>query len=186
MVHKQKHIDHPMSLLCLRLRQGGRYAYNYFDMDGTSSTSFSNFHCSGSRHFRSADTRTGEAVTSGYYYSHKTIEGFSLNHISGVGAYGTLGNFQVMPRTGAVKFHSGTNVRDIYQPSGTGWESSFRHETEMTKAAYYKVKLDRYTFGRNRPVRRGWVYYDLHFQNRIPAIFRLMSRIITWFRSTIM
>ena len=97
----------------------------------------------------SPDTRTGEAVTSGYYYSHKTIEGFSLNHISGVGAYGTLGNFKVMPRTGDVKFHSGTNVRDIYQPSGTGWESSFRHETEMTKAAYYKVKLDRYTFGRN-------------------------------------
>ena len=90
------------------------------------------------------DTRTGEAVCSGYNYDHKTIEGFSMTHMSGVGWLGTLGNFQIMPTTGPVKFHSGTNVRDIYQPGGEGWESAFRHESETTKAGYYKVELDRY------------------------------------------
>ncbi|MHC5157175.1 MAG: GH92 family glycosyl hydrolase [Planctomycetota bacterium] len=90
------------------------------------------------------DTRTGEAVTSGYDYSHKTIEGFSMNHMSGVGWFGTLGNFQAMPTVGKIAFHSGTNVRDIYQPGGKGWESDFRHDTETTQAGYYKVKLDRY------------------------------------------
>jgi len=90
------------------------------------------------------DTRTGEAVCSGYNYAHKTIEGFSMTHMSGVGWLGTLGNFQVMPTTGPIQFHSGTNVRDIYQANGTGWESEFRHETETTQAGYYKVDLDRY------------------------------------------
>ena len=33
-----------MSLLGKRLRQGGRYAYNYFDMDRHNSTVFSNFY----------------------------------------------------------------------------------------------------------------------------------------------
>ena len=34
MVYEQKHIDHPMSLLETKRRQGGRYGYKYFDMDG--------------------------------------------------------------------------------------------------------------------------------------------------------
>jgi predicted alpha-1,2-mannosidase len=92
----------------------------------------------------SPDTRTGEAVTSGYYYNHNSIEGFSMNHMSGVGWLGTLGNFQVMPTAGKVKFHSGTNVRDIYQAEGEGWESPFSHDNETAEAGYYKVKLDKY------------------------------------------
>jgi putative alpha-1,2-mannosidase len=92
----------------------------------------------------SPDTRTGEAVTSGYYYTHNSIEGFSMNHMSGVGWLGTLGNFQVMPTTGSVKFHSGTNVRDLYQAESEGWESPFSHDNETAEAGYYKVKLDKY------------------------------------------
>jgi len=90
------------------------------------------------------DTRTGEAVCSGYRYDHTTIEGFSMNHMSGVGWLGTLGNFQIMPTTGPVALHSGTNVRDLYQPDGPGWESAFHHDSEITQAGYYKVQLDRY------------------------------------------
>jgi len=57
MVYKQKHIDPPMSLLGKKLRQGGRYAYSYFDVDGYNSTVFSNFHGSGCRDFLSFDNR---------------------------------------------------------------------------------------------------------------------------------
>ena len=48
----------------------------------------------------SPDTITGGDNGSGYSYEHPTIEGFSFTHMSGVGWYGDLGNFQVMPTTG--------------------------------------------------------------------------------------
>ena len=82
--------------------------------------------------------------TAGYNYNETTIEGFSMNHMSGVGWKGTLGNFEIMPTTGAVKFHSGSNSRDIYQPGTTGWKSTFNHANETAEAGYYKVKLDTY------------------------------------------
>jgi hypothetical protein len=49
MVYQQKHIDHPMSLLELKLRQGGRYGYYYFGLDRASSTVFPNFYRSRTR-----------------------------------------------------------------------------------------------------------------------------------------
>ena len=45
----------------------------------------------------SPDTVTGGDCGSGYSYTHKTIEGFSFLHMSGVGYYGEFGNLQVMP-----------------------------------------------------------------------------------------
>lgn len=39
----------------------------------------------------SPDTITGGDNGSGYSYSHKTIEGFSLMHMSGIGWYGSSG-----------------------------------------------------------------------------------------------
>ena len=48
------------------------------------------------------DTATNNGTTNGYNYVHETIEGFSMNHMSGVGWRGTLGNFQIMPTTGDV------------------------------------------------------------------------------------
>src|ERR1700761_4561614 len=51
----------------------------------------------------SPDTITGGDNGSGYSYEHKTIEGFSFTHMSGVGWYGDFGNFQVMPTIGPLK-----------------------------------------------------------------------------------
>ncbi|MGN0834201.1 MAG: GH92 family glycosyl hydrolase [Kiritimatiellia bacterium] len=69
----------------------------------------------------SPDTITGGDNGSGYSYHHETIEGFSFLHLSGVGWYGDLGNFQVMPAECA---------------------SRFRHSHEVARAGYYAVLLD--------------------------------------------
>jgi len=87
----------------------------------------------------SPDTVTGGDNAPGYSYEHKTIEGFSFLHMSGVGWYGDLGNLQVMPTTGPMKLASGR----INHP-GEGWRSSFSHATETASANYYAVTLDDY------------------------------------------
>ena len=46
------------------------------------------------------DTFSGGDNGSGYNYCNKTIEGFSVNHMSGIGWYGDLGNIQMMPVVG--------------------------------------------------------------------------------------
>ncbi|MBR3781399.1 MAG: glycoside hydrolase family 92 protein, partial [Clostridia bacterium] len=48
----------------------------------------------------SPDTVTGGDNGNGYNYCDNTIEGFSFNHMSGIGWYGDLGNIQIMPVTG--------------------------------------------------------------------------------------
>ena len=50
----------------------------------------------------SPDTITGGDNGAGYSYPNFTIQGFSFNHMSGVGAFGDLGNFMVMPTDRAV------------------------------------------------------------------------------------
>lgn len=80
----------------------------------------------------SPDTITGGDNGSGYSYSHKTIEGFSFLHLSGVGWYGEFGNLQVMPTTGP---------RNLDRERAA---SSFSHAEEDAKAGYYKVRLTRY------------------------------------------
>ena len=54
----------------------------------------------------SPDTITGGDNGPGYSYEHKTIEGFSFTHMSGIGWYGDLGNFQVMPAVGTASDRS--------------------------------------------------------------------------------
>ncbi len=56
----------------------------------------------------SPDTLAGGDNGSGYSYHHTTIDGFSVNHLSGIGWYGDFGNLQVMPTTGALQLLSGT------------------------------------------------------------------------------
>ena len=92
----------------------------------------------------SPDTRTGRGSTNGYNYTEKTIEGFSMNHMSGVGWHGTLGNLQVMPTIGEMKFHSGSNEYDAYKGEGEGWKSEFNHDNETKEAGYYGVLLEKY------------------------------------------
>ena len=75
----------------------------------------------------------------GYSYEQKSIEGFSFTHMSGVGAYGDLGNLQVMPTTGPMKLDSGR----VDHP-GEGWRSAYSHQSERVEANYYAITLDRY------------------------------------------
>ena len=84
----------------------------------------------------SPDTVTGKGKTSGYNWYDKTIEGFSVNRMPGVGYHGSLGNFQVMPTTGKILFHScgavypliehlieiGVDVLNPLQPLATGMD----------------------------------------------------------------
>ncbi|MBQ9748223.1 MAG: GH92 family glycosyl hydrolase, partial [Clostridia bacterium] len=92
----------------------------------------------------SPDTVTGGDNGTGYNYCHKTIEGFSFNHMSGVGWYGDLGNLQIMPITAEAAFHSGSNREVKYGRGKPGWRSPFDHSRETARAGYYAVKLDRY------------------------------------------
>jgi predicted alpha-1,2-mannosidase len=80
----------------------------------------------------SPDTITGGDNGPGYSYEHKTIEGFSFTHMSGIGWYGDLGNFQVMPAMGPLQ----TDREEA--------KSEFRHDEETARAGYYSVMLRRY------------------------------------------
>jgi predicted alpha-1,2-mannosidase len=86
----------------------------------------------------SPDTITGGDNGPGYSYEHTSIEGFSFTHMSGVGWYGDLGNFLVMPTTGKLKTERGA------QGAEDGYRSRFRHDTEVARAGYYAVTLDDY------------------------------------------
>ena len=87
----------------------------------------------------SPDTKTGGDNGSGYSWHHKTIEGFSFTHMSGVGWYGDLGNFLVMPTTGELKVFKGLEERP-----DEGYRSRFSHEREQAQVHKYTVTLDDY------------------------------------------
>ena len=92
----------------------------------------------------SPDTVTGGDNGTGYNYCYDTIEGFSFNHMSGVGWYGDLGNIQLMPVTGITDLRSGSNREVPFTKGTTGWKSPFSHEKETAEAGYYSVMLERY------------------------------------------
>ena len=92
----------------------------------------------------SPDTVTGGDNGTGYNYCRNTIEGFSFNHMSGVGWYGDLGNLQIMPITGTPAMRSGSNREIPFTSGGEGWKSPFSHERETAKAGYYAVTLEKY------------------------------------------
>lgn len=76
---------------------------------------------------------------SGYGYNHTTIEGFCMTSMSGVGWYGDLGNFLVMPTTGKLFTAKGDDERPE-----NGYRSRFSHDGEEISAGYYAVKLTDY------------------------------------------
>ena len=92
----------------------------------------------------SSDTTTSGDNGTGYNYCHNTIEGFSFNHMSGVGWYGDLGNLQIMPIVGETDLRSGSNAEVPFTKGSVGWKSHFSHENEVARAGYYSVFLDRY------------------------------------------
>lgn len=92
----------------------------------------------------SPDTMTYGDNGTGYNYCKDTIEGFSFNHMSGIGWYGDLGNLQIMPITGKTDLRSGSNREVSFLKGTEGWKSKFSHQNETAKAGYYSVMLDRY------------------------------------------
>ena len=92
----------------------------------------------------SPDTVTGGDNGTGYNYCQNTIEGFSFNHMSGIGWYGDLGNLQIMPVVGETDLRSGSNEHVPFEKGTVGWKSGFSHENETAGAGYYSVLLDRY------------------------------------------
>ncbi len=92
----------------------------------------------------SPDTVTGGDNGTGYNYCHNTIEGFSFNHMSGIGWYGDLGNLQIMPVIGETDLRSGSNEYIPFEKGTEGWKSAFSHEKETAEAGYYSILLERY------------------------------------------
>jgi predicted alpha-1,2-mannosidase len=72
----------------------------------------------------------------GYQYNDKTIVGFSHTHFSGTG-HSDLGDFLVMPTTGALQLNPGTADKPL-----SGYRSAYSHANEVAQANYYEVKLD--------------------------------------------
>lgn len=127
----------------------------------------------------SPDTITAGDNGSGYNYINDTIEGFSINHLSGVGWYGDLGNFQVMPAVGKTGLRSGTNQWLPLEKNERGWCSEFSHESETATAGYYAVTLDRYDIQAECTVstRAGILRLTYPETNEAKLIFNFARRI---------
>lgn len=87
----------------------------------------------------SPNTITGGDNGSGYSYEHQTIEGFAMTQMSGVGWYGDLGNFLVMPTIGPLKKIAGREDGSL-----DGYRSHYNKDTETAKAGYYRADLTDY------------------------------------------
>lgn len=87
----------------------------------------------------SPNTITGGDNGSGYSDEHTSIEGFAFTQMSGVGWYGDLGNFLVMPTTGKLKTISGS----LEHPEN-GYRSRYDKDSEVATAGYYKALLSDY------------------------------------------
>ena len=77
-------------------------------------------------------------AASGYKYNRHTIQGFSLNHLSGAGIP-DLGDFLFMPGIGQVKLMPGTE-----EHPDSGYRSTFSHAQEWASPDYYGVILQKY------------------------------------------
>jgi predicted alpha-1,2-mannosidase len=87
----------------------------------------------------SPNTVTGGDNASGYSHEHTSIEGFAFTQMSGVGWYGDLGNFMVMPTTGELKTISGSP-----DSVSSGYRSLYDKASEKASPAYYSVYLSSY------------------------------------------
>ncbi len=87
----------------------------------------------------SPNTITGGDNGSGYSYEHTSIEGFAFTQLSGIGWYGDLGNFLVMPTTGVLKTSAGRKDHEE-----EGYRSAFEKKSEFASAGYYRVALSKY------------------------------------------
>ena len=122
MVYKQKHIDPPMSLLDKQLRQGDRYVYEYFDMDGYYPTAFSNFYSSGSKDFLQFDNRVDFVHSSKNGNRHISICRSRLSTcsrcLSSLFSRLSLGHQQTLANTDADDGQTLLSKRNHYSCSG--------------------------------------------------------------------
>ena len=127
----------------------------------------------------SPDTVTGGDNGTGYNYCQNTIEGFSFNHLSGIGWYGDLGNLQIMPVTGKTDLRSGSNEEVPFVKGSIGWKSHFKHENEVAKAGYYRVFLDRYMITAEATVspHTGMLRFSYPEKSECNVIFNFSRRI---------
>ena len=88
----------------------------------------------------SPNTVTGGDNGSGYSYEHKSIEGFAFMQMSGIGWYGDLGNFLVMPSNGKRYLIAGKENDSIKR----GYRSYYDKKSERATAGYYSVNLSDY------------------------------------------
>jgi predicted alpha-1,2-mannosidase len=75
----------------------------------------------------------------GYSYEHGSLEGFAFTQMSGIGWFGDLGNFLVMPTTGEMKLIPGKD-----KAPDEGYRSRFDKASETAKAGYYAAQLTDY------------------------------------------
>ncbi|MDP4210282.1 MAG: GH92 family glycosyl hydrolase [Bacteroidota bacterium] len=87
----------------------------------------------------SPNTITGGDNGSGYSYEHTSIEGFAFTQMSGVGWFGDLGNFLVMPTVGKLKTSAGS-----LDGTMDGYRSHYSKESEKASAGYYSAVLTDY------------------------------------------
>lgn len=87
----------------------------------------------------SPNSITGGDNGSGYSFEHTSIEGFAFTQMSGVGWFGDLGNFLVMPTVGPLKTISGS----LESPE-QGYRSRYDKKSEMAGAGSYSVYLSDY------------------------------------------
>lgn len=114
----------------------------------------------------SPNTITGGDNGSGYSDEHRSIEGFAFTQMSGIGWYGDLGNFLVMPTTGKLYTNSGR----LDNPD-TGYRSRYDKKSEYAEAGYYRVFLTDYQIKAEATVAQhsGFLKftYPEHIQARI-------------------
>ena len=87
----------------------------------------------------SPNTITGGDNAPGYSGEMKTIEGFAMTQMSGVGWFGDLGNFLVMPTIGPLHTIAGKEDGSI-----RGWRSIYDKASEQATPGYYSVLLSDY------------------------------------------
>lgn len=128
----------------------------------------------------SPNTITGGDNGSGYSDEHRSIEGFAFTQMSGIGWYGDLGNFLVMPTTGKLYTNSGR----LDSPDA-GYRSSYDKKSEYAEAGYYRVFLTDYQIKAEATVAQHCGFlkftYPAHKQARIQIdLARRVGGTSTW------
>lgn len=77
-------------------------------------------------------------AAAGYKYTHETLLGFSLTHLSGTGIP-DLGDFLFIPGVGEMKLEPGT-----HENPDEGYRSRYSHSNESASPNYYSVDLEDY------------------------------------------